>query len=294
MIVIIGGSGFLGYYLHHGLTKLGKEIHSTFYRNIIDEKNFHALDLDNKIEVMRIIDENVPDTIIYAAGLTNVDLCEKNNELAITANVNGVKNIIEAAKKYNSKIIYISTSAVFSGKKDEYFESDEPDPISFYGKTKLDGENLVLNSGLENLIIRTDQPYGWKRKWHHTNSVLRTLENLEEKEVFREISDWYNTPTYVEDFVLATNKLIEEKLTGIFHIVGTDFDNRFNFSRIVAEVFELDSSKMEAIESTELNLSAKRSNVKLVSSRVQNYNMTMSSFHDGVKKMRSTKKDNEF
>lgn len=294
MIVIIGGSGFVGYYLHHGLTKLGKETHSTFYRNVINEKNFHALDLDNKIDIMRIIDKNIPDIIIYAAGLTNVDLCEKNNELAITANVNGIKNIIEAAKKYNSKIIYISTSAVFSGKKDEYFENDKPDPISFYGKTKFDGENLVLNSGLENLVIRTDQPYGWKREWHHTNSVLRTLENLEDKQVFREISDWYNTPTYIEDFVLATNKLIEANLTGIFHIVGTDFDNRFNFSRIVADIFELDSSKMEAIESTELSLPAKRSNVKLVSSRIQEAKVRMSSFHEGVKKMRSTNRDNGF
>ena len=91
---------------------------------------------------MKIIDEKIPDIIIYTAGLTNVDLCEEDNRLAKAINVNGIKNVIEGAKKYNSKIIYISTSAVFSGKKDEYFEDDKPDPISFYGKTKLDGEKF--------------------------------------------------------------------------------------------------------------------------------------------------------
>ena len=294
MILIIGGRGFLGYFLHQGLTKLGKETHSTFNKNIINEENFHPLDLDDNLAVMKIIDEKIPDIIIYTAGLTNVDLCEENNRLAKAINVNGIKNVIEGAKKYNSKIIYISTSAVFSGKKDEYFEDDKPDPISFYGKTKLDGENLVVNSGLKNLIIRTDQPYGWKKEWHHTNSVLRTLESLGRKEVFREISDWYNTPTYVEDFVLATNKLIEEEETGIFHVVGNDFDNRFNFSETVAEIFGLDSSKIQAIESSELNLPAKRSNAKLVSSKIKNYNIIMSNFHDGLKKMRGTSKDNGF
>ena len=291
MILIIGGSGFLGYFLHQSLTECGKETHSTFNTNIIKEKKFYPLDIEDKKGIMKIMDKVMPDIIIYAAGLTNVDLCEDDKKLAKSINVNGVKNVIECAKKYDSKIIYISTSAVFSGKKNEYFEDDKPDPISFYGKTKLEGEILVSNSELKNLIIRTDQPYGWKKKWHHTNSVLRILDNLKQDKIFRDVLDWYNTPTYLDDFITATTKLIEKEETGIFHIVGTDYNNRFNFAKMVSEVFNLDSDKIQSTNSSELNLSVKRSNVKLVSSKIKNYNIIMSNFYDGLKKMEKLNKE---
>ena len=152
-------------------------------------------------------------------------------------------------------------------------------------KTQLEGEILVSNSELKNLIIRTDQPYGWKKKWHHTNSVLRILDNLKQDKIFRDVLDWYNTPTYLDDFITATTKLIEKEETGIFHIVGTDYNNRFNFAKMVSKVFNLDSDKIQSTNSSELNLSVKRSNVKLVSSKIKNYNIIMSNFYDGLKKM---------
>ena len=294
MILIIGGSGFLGYYLHQSLRKLEEKVISTYNKTMIDEENFYELDVRKVDDVSKFLIKYKPRILIYAVGITDVDLCERDKKLANAINVEGIKNIIEHIRDIGSKIIYFSTSFVFDGTKKFYLETDKPNPISYYGESKLQGEKIVQDSGLPYAIIRTDQPYGWKKEWHHTNSVLRTLESLGRKEVFREISDWYNTPTYVEDFVLATNKLIEEEETGIFHVVGNDFDNRFNFSETVAEIFGLDSSKIQAIESSELNLPAKRSNAKLVSSKIKNYNIIMSNFHDGLKKMRGTSKDNGF
>ena len=291
MILIIGGSGFLGYFLHHALTKCGKETHSTFNTNIIKEKNFHLLNLENKDDVIKIIHETRPDTIIYAAGLTNVDLCEEDNKLARAINVNGIKNVIEGARKRDSKIIYISTSVVFSGKKNEYFEDDDPDPISFYGKTKLEGEIIVMNSGLRNLIIRTDQPYGWKKKWHHTNSVLRVSDYLKRDEILKEISDWYNTPTFVDDFITATTKLIDKQETGIFHVVGSDFLNRYDSAILTAEVFKLNNKLLKQINSSELKLPAKRSNVNLSTKKLfQKTGIRMSRFKNGLTQMLEDKK----
>ena len=286
MILIIGGSGFLGYYLHHGLIASGEKIISTYYKNRIEEENFCYLNITNTKSTIKLIQKIQPDIIIYASGITDVDLCEKNKKLARAINVDGIKNVIDGAKNYGSKIIYISTSAVFDGSKRFYLETDKTNPISYYGKTKLDGEKVVINSGLPNMIIRTDQPYGWKKNWHHTNSVLRIMTTLEQGKNFEEISDWYNTPTYVEDFVKATIRLIDKEQTGFFHVVGTDYDNRFNFSKKVCDAFGFKQDKIQKINSKDLKLPAKRVNVKLVSKKIASFNITMLSFSKGLEKMK--------
>ena len=293
MILIIGGSGFLGYFLHEKLIELGKKVHSTFNQNFINRDDFEHLDLMDESSVKEIINNKKPEIVIYAAGLTNVDLCEEDNVLARELNVEGIRNVIDATREYDSKIIYISTSAIFSGKKEEYYEDDKPDPISFYGKTKLEGEVIVMNSGLKNMIIRTDQPYGWKKEWHHTNSVLRVIENLKQGKDFREILDWYNTPTYVKDIILAIIELINKEQKGIFHVVGTDYNNRLNFSKKVSDVFGLKQNKIKEINSKDLKLPAKRGNVKLVSKKIAGFDIIMSSFSKGLEKMKREVNYNE-
>ena len=104
MILIIGGSGFIGYYLHHELIKSKKKVISTYNTNKIEEEKFIQLDITNKKEIAKLIEKIKPNTIIYAAGLTDVDLCEKNHKLATSINCNGIKNIIESTKKLKVKL----------------------------------------------------------------------------------------------------------------------------------------------------------------------------------------------
>ena len=170
---------------------------------------------------------------------------------------------VEGAKKSKSKIVFVSTSSVFSGNKKENFEEDATDPISNYGITKVVGEEIVRNSNLPYLILRTDQPYCWPEKWQHINSVKRVIETLKSGIILKEIIDWHNTPTYVPDFVRVTTKLIQINETGIFHLVGPDFINRFNWALLTAEIFGLKKEMIQPINSKELNFVAKRSNVKL-------------------------------
>ncbi|QDI88772.1 SDR family oxidoreductase [Candidatus Nitrosopumilus sp. SW] len=287
MILIIGGSGFLGYYLHHNFIKNGQKVNSTYFKHRINEEYFHYLDVTDKKNIHTIIQKIKPDVIIYASAITNVDLCETDKNLAKAINVTGLKFTIDAAASFHSKIIYISTSAVFDGSKKSYSEAEKTNPISSYGLTKSMGEELVLNSNLPYLIIRTDQPYSWKKNWHHTNSVLRVIEHLNSNEEHLEISDWYNTPTYVPDFVACTQKLVNDDHTGIFHLVGSDFKNRFDFALIVADIFGLDKNKIKAINSSVLKLPAKRVNVKLENKKAfEKTGMAMSNSIDGLKKMR--------
>lgn len=266
-ILVIGGSGVLGFNLIKYLKKLN-EVHYTFYKNKISEPNGYELNIADKEKTVNLINDINPDVIIHTAALINVDRCETEKELANSINVVGTKNIIEGAKKSNSKIIFVSTSAVFSGNKKENFEEDITDPISNYGITKVIGEKAIQQSGLPYLILRTDQPYCWPEKWQHTNSVKRVIETLKSNSLLKEIEDWYNTPTYVIDFVKAVIKLIQNNENGIFHLVGPDFLNRVEWALITAEIFKLKKEMIKSINSKELGLEAKRSNVRLNNEKI--------------------------
>jgi len=262
-ILIIGGSGVIGWKLLNFLNENNINVEFTYLQHQIRFKRGRKLDISKKDLVIKTILDSNPDVVIHTAALTNVDLCETNTNLADTVNVVGTKNIVEGCKNINSKLIYISTSFVFDGKKSKYTENDKTSPSTYYGITKSQGENLVKNSGLKYLILRTDQPYCWVEKWQHSNSVLRVLQTLKTGRIMKEVVDWYNTPTYVPDFVYATKQLIDEDQQGIFHLVGSDFINRYDWAIKTAEIFGLNKNLLKKTKSDSLNLPAKRVNVNL-------------------------------
>ena len=224
-------------------------------------------------------------------ALTNVDLCETNNALANSINVIGTENVVEGCKISKSKLVFISSSFVFDGKNQKYFENDSQSPATHYGITKFKGEELVQNSSLSYLILRTDQPYCWTEPWHHTNSVLRTINTLRSGKTHNEIIDWKNTPTYVPDFVKATNLLLDLDARGIFHVVGPDFINRYEWSLITADVFGLGKNLIKPIESENLNLPAIRVNVNLDNQKLhKKTGMSMKGVKEGLVHMKNNKK----
>lgn len=263
-ILIIGGSGVIGWNLLEFFKEQKLDIKFTYKNNQINNNNAYFLDITNEKETIKIITKINPDIVIHTAALTNVDLCEQEKELANQINVNGTYNVIKGCQKTSSKIIYISTSFVFSDNGKKYSEIDIPsDPKTNYGLTKLKGEKLVLESELKSLILRIDQPYFWKQPWHHTNSVLRVIDTLSKKQELKEIMDWRNVPTYIPDFVNATYALIKNNYTGIFHLTGPDFISRFEWASKTAEIFELDKKLLIPINSSQLNLNSKRDNINL-------------------------------
>jgi dTDP-4-dehydrorhamnose reductase len=217
-----------------------------------------------------------------------VDLCENDKSLADLINVNGTSNVVNACKKIGSKIIYVSTSNVFDGKNQKYTEADKPNPTTHYGITKLLGEDLVKDSGMEYMILRTDQPYCWIKEWQHTNSVLRVLDKLVHNETLNEITDWYNTPTYVPDFIKVLFSLISKNAQGIFHLTGSEFVSRFEWSLQVAETFRLDKNLILPIHSDLLKLPVKRPNVYLSNDKAFKYTgIRMAGITEGLNNMKS-------
>ena len=290
-IVVIGGSGIIGSKIVKKLLENNNDVSYTYYENKMDVGIGYKIDIRKKDETENFISKINTDLVIHTSALTNIDVCETNKELADSINVEGTKNVVSGCKKNNSKIVYISTSFVFNGDKQKYDESEETYPSTYYGKTKSLGEEIVKNSELSFLILRTDQPYYWKEKWQRENSVLRVLQTLKKGQVLKEITDWYNVPTYVPDFVNALENLIVSNLSGIFHVCGSDFVSRYEWSIATAKIFGLDEKLIKPISSENLHLPAKRVNINLSNDKIyQKTGIRMNGIIDGLQLMKNDNK----
>lgn len=289
-ILVIGGSGVIGFEAIRKFSELGHDVFFTYNQNKIFLPNGICVDIRDKNLTLKLIKKIKPDIVVHTTAITNVDLCETDRELAKSVNVTGTSNIIEGCKLVNSKLVYISTSFVFDGIKLKYHEDDPTSPATFYGITKENGEKLVSTSGLQFLILRTDQPYCWKENWQHPNSVSRVLETIKSGKVLNEIIDWYNRPTYVPNFVTSMSELIRNNESGIFHVVGSDFINRYEFSLKVAEIFNLNKDLIKPITSETLHLPAKRVNVNLENDKLtQKTGVKMLGVKEGLIEMLKSK-----
>lgn len=271
-VLVTGGSGAIGSKFIQKFLSSGHQVFFTYHSHICHIKGAigYMQDVCDGRLMARLIENVRPDWIIHTAALTDMDICERNNGLADKINAEGTANIVTAARQTGSKVAYISTVAVFGG-DERVVVSDEsvPNPVNYYGLTKLKGEKIVSDSGLSFLILRTDQPYCWLESWQRKNTVVRVLEKLASGEPVKEVVDWFNQPTFADNFVDIAISLIERNRDGVYNIAGPDFISRYQFACKIAEIFDKDVDMIEPIKSSELNLPAKRSHVKLDSSKVQ-------------------------
>lgn len=163
-VFITGANGLLGQAI---ISLFTRETDYELITSSVEDKPFleyghkyEKLDITNKEEVKKLIGYYEPNVIINCAAFTEVDKCETERELCWRLNVDGVKNIIIASKKCDAKIIHFSTDYIFDGKNGPYTEDATPNPLSFYGRSKLASENALISSGIEHVIIRTMVLYG--------------------------------------------------------------------------------------------------------------------------------------
>ncbi len=236
-ILITGGSGLLGANLSKDFSK-ENEVYSAYGKNRFSMQNVKTFPLNilEKSKVEEAIRETSPDFIIHAAALTNMKYCEENKKEAYGINVKGTRNVAEAAGKYGKKVIYISTSFVFDGKKGNYSETDNPKPISHYAETKLQGEKEALKQK-ENIVVRTDI-YGWnlQNKESFAEWVINSLRRKERINVY---SDIYFSPILVNYLSDVFLKMHKKGLAGIYNI-ASERSTRAEFAYKVAEIFNLD------------------------------------------------------
>jgi len=259
-ILIVGSNGMLGQRLTLYYTnQKGVELLtcSAEEKSFIQNVNYVKLDITEKNEVKRIINDFYPDAIINAAAYTNVDGCETHRELAWKVNVSGVANLAHYAWACDAHVVHISTDYVFDGENGPYTEKDRVNPISYYGRTKLASENTLRGSGVFNTIIRTNVLYG-PAKYGRPDFVKWVVSSLRKGDTIRIVTDQINNPTYIDDLVWVIAKVIEYKKEGLFHIGGKEFLSRYDFTLRIADFFNLDKKRIVPIETYELNQAARR------------------------------------
>ena len=196
-----------------------------------------------------------PDVIIHSAAFTDVDGCESNTDKAFGVNALGTRNIALAANEVNASVAYISTDYVYDGTKDSpYFEYDAVNPLSIYGKSKLEGENFIKSLTGRFYIIRTSWLFGNNGK----NFVKTMLELSKTKDTLNIVNDQIGSPTYTPDLAEAINELIMSEFYGIYHITNSGYCSWFDFAREIFKFAGIDHMNLEAITTEALGRPAPR------------------------------------
>lgn len=196
-------------------------------------------DITNYSQISRVINRHKPNYLIHTAAFTDVDACEQNSQMAMAVNATGAKIVALAAQKAGADIIYFSTDYVFDGNKTSaYVESDTPNPISEYGKSKHAGELATIAVGGNWTIIRI----GWIYADHGKNFVKSILSSSKiNKDNLRVVNDQFGSPTWTRDIVIQTAQIIEAKQTGLFHVAAKGEVSRYEFARIILQRLMPDS-----------------------------------------------------
>jgi dTDP-4-dehydrorhamnose reductase len=259
-LLITGASGLYGSKLAKLALDKGIEVYSSDIQGLSVYGNFVKLDIACKAQVDETFRTIKPDVVVHAATLTDVDKCEMNKELAWRVNVEGTKNIVDATKSAGAFLVYISTDYVFSGEKGCYVESDSPEPINYYGITKLEAETVVIQNMAEPdfFIGRPSVIYGSTPAAGKVNFALWLIETLCKGERVKIITDQWNTPTLNTNLAEMTLEVIERRLTGVYHTCGATRVSRFEFATKIADTFDLDKSLIDKVTSAQFTLPAKR------------------------------------
>ena len=266
-VLVLGVSGLTGY-------KIAKQANSSFeiygtYNSRpvkIENSIIFKLNLEDEEEIKKIFSEVKPDLVINTTALHNVDFCEENQENATRVNTKAVQFLYQNSEKYGSKLIHISTDYVFDGlQTSPYTENDIANPLSFYGKSKLDGEKIL--SGTSHVVIRPSVVYGWtplelagttSSSGKPMNFALWVLTKLHSNEPLKIVTDQFASATLADSLAESILKISQSKTGGIFHVSGLSCESRFDFTIKLAKKFGYDESLISPVSASEFKQKAKR------------------------------------
>jgi len=229
-ILVTGSNGQLGNEFRLVVEEKDK-VNNYFFTDV------EELDITNKSDVSQFLHANNIDVVVNCAAYTNVDKAEDEPEIADIINHIGVKNLAESCKEREGFMIHISTDYVFDGTKNTpYTETDETKPLGVYGETKLRGENAIISSGCEYVIIRTSWLYS-----SFGNNFLKTMQRLTaEKENLKVVFDQVGTPTYAGDLANVIYTIIQRDEADIknqiYHFSNEGVCSWYDFAVAINEI----------------------------------------------------------
>ena len=292
-IAVVGAGGLLGQYVAAEAIERGYHVLGTFHDTPIPPSGIEAarLDMTDADEARQVLRRFAPEAVVLTSALTNVDYCERNPSKAWAVNAEGTLNVVQACDLVGAKLLYVSTDYVFSGEKGSpYTESEFPDPLSIYARTKLEGERLATDASTRNIVCRVSVLYGWNRLSQKQNFVTWVIDSLRKGKEVPLFYDQTASPTYAPHCAKVLLGLLESNSRGMFHASGPDCMSRYDIGVKIADVFQLDASLIKRTATDESALVARRPfcsclDVKKVEGEL---NMKMLPLGEGLREMRST------
>ena len=262
-VVITGSNGLLGQSLLNLLLQNKEEYQVIGFsrgenRSGRNDFSYVSIDITDEENLKKHLKDINPDFIVNTAAMTQVDDCEINKEACDLLNVSVVKWLAEISQDINAHLIHISTDFIFDGKKGNYKETDNPNPLSYYGLSKLKSEEVLIHSNVSHTILRTILVFGKVFDMSRSNIVLWVKAMLEQNKEITIVNDQFRTPTYVEDLALACKISIDKKAQGVFNISSSQLLSVYEIAQEIADAFQLDKTLIKPISTSTLNQTAPR------------------------------------
>jgi len=257
-MLVTGASGFLGGWLMT-MAVPSWEVHAVYRKAKYDAHgvHWHRVDLAEEERARRIVLDVQPKVVVHAAAEANLDWCEEHREEAYAANVLATRGIARACDELGARLLYVSTDMVFDGCKGDYRESDPVNPVSWYGRTKVEAEEVVRSLTRDHVVVRTALMFGDPILGGTSFSVWLE-ERVRTGDAVPLFVDQFRTPLLVQNAARAILELAEREFRGVLHVAGSDKVDRHTFGRLLAEGLALDSSKLRPAKLDSIQFKAPR------------------------------------
>lgn len=220
---------------------------------------FKSLDVTNESEIKHCVSTFHPTAIIHTAAMTNVDQCEEDHEGCDRLNIQSVSYLWSAAKAIGAHFQLLSTDFVFDGEKGNYNEEDVPNPISYYGNSKLKAEQVLMNDSSDNWsIARAIIVYGTGHNLSRSNLILWAMSALPKGNQMNVVNDQFRAPTWADDLAMGCWLIIEKQHRGVFHLSGPETKSILEWVLTIGQYFNWSTENVHPISSQTLNQPAKR------------------------------------
>jgi dTDP-4-dehydrorhamnose reductase len=253
-ILITGANGLLGQALVRRLS--GSADHDVLATARDDGPRFDVpctyepMDVTTPDRIRAVTDAYDPDVVVNCAAVSDISECDENRNRAWAVNARSVRTLAKQCRSLNAHLVQLSTDFVFNGERGPYDERARPDPVNYYGRTKLAGENVLREFDfLDWSLVRTVLLYGTAKDLSRSNVVLWMIDQLSSGEVIHVVDDQWRTPTYAPDLADGLVRLIDREQTGIYHLSGREMVTIHELAETVAEVFDFDDALIDPVPS---------------------------------------------
>jgi dTDP-4-dehydrorhamnose reductase len=220
----------------------------------------HELDITDYLEVEKIFLKIKPELVLNAAAFTRVDDCEKFRETAFLVNAQAPGHMAGLCSRFNALLVHLSTDFIFDGNGvTPYLEDDSPNPVNYYGVTKLEGEKKILSSGCSFVLVRTSWVFGK----NGDNFVKKLLKRALAGAKLQAPDDQIGVPTYADDVATAILRLLSIGTSGIYHFTNRGECSRYEQAKAILQLYGL-NNPLEAVKNDALRQTARRPNYSVL------------------------------